>query len=208
MKTRHIDGLWFAFAVIIAVLIILSGCTTSKGVHQERNREKVERNLQETIDTKSQATTKTDTRSVSDTRIFEEFDTTIRKLPSEIAGYKPLNDFLKGERIKSETGDMTLETYYDSITGTIRSQAIIKEQNITIKAKRITERHEVSAQQQSKSENSGTSLTRKDQLSKQSDTEKKDKDVTRTGFPAWLIIAIIFAVIVGVAVLLWRMKVF
>lgn len=197
-----------ALALIIAVMIMFSGCTTSKNIQKQKTQERTDRTLDEDINTSSNATTKTDTRNEINTRIVEEFTDTIHRSQSEISASLQLQEILRGTILTTENTDMILITFYDSVMKVIRSQATSKAQDIPVTGKRTIDRNEIIDQTQQKNETSGSSVIRKDQISKQYDSEIVNKEVTRSGLPAWLIILFVIAAIVGVAILLWRLKLF
>jgi cytoskeletal protein RodZ len=192
----------------LIALFLLTNCTTSKQVSKSREQENVEQKSSENLSTRSQATTQMDTRTRTDTRVTEEFDTLAKRPGSKISGIAPIGDLFSGIPMRSETEDMILETFYDSLTRTIHTQATAKEKDVRVRGKRTSERTEMTQQNQTKQETSQSVSEKKAQLSKQTDAEKISKQVSRSGIPAWLIVMAVLAVIVGVAVLLWRMKVF
>ena len=61
-------------------------------------------------------------------------------------------------------------------------------------------------QKQQRKEQEKTTLTRKEQINQKSDVLKKDREVTRTGMPGWIVGIVVVAVLVGVAILVRRMK--
>ncbi len=139
-----------ALALIIAVMIMFSGCTTSKNIQKQKTQERTDRTLDEDINTSSNATTKTDTRNEINTRIVEEFTDTIHRSQSEISASLQLQEILRGTILTTENTDMILITFYDSVMKVIRSQATSKAQDIPVTGKRTIDRNEIIDQTQQK----------------------------------------------------------
>ena len=78
--------------------------------------------------------------------------------------------------------------------------------DIPIRGERTIHRKDYSDQKQQRKEQEKTTLTRKEQINQKSDVLKKDREVTRTGMPGWIIGIVVVAVLVGVAILMRRMK--
>lgn len=119
-----------------------------------------------------------------------------------------MKDLLAGEHIYSESGSMILETFYDSVHKVIRSQAIYKPQDIRAQGTRIRQETRQVDEKQKKQESDKISIKTKDQEHRESVSLDKNKTVKRTGLPAWLIIMIILGVVVAIAVMVWRLKLF
>ena len=78
--------------------------------------------------------------------------------------------------------------------------------DIPIRGERTIHRKDYSDQKQQKKEQEQTTLTRKEQINQKSEVLKKDREVTRTGMPRWIVLIVVVAVLVGVAILVKRMK--
>ena len=80
--------------------------------------------------------------------------------------------------------------------------------DIKVQFERTTHRNEFTDQSQEKKEQGNTTVVKKEQLNQKSDVQHMDKTVERTGLPWWAIAILVIAILIGVAVLLWRLKVF
>ena len=78
--------------------------------------------------------------------------------------------------------------------------------DIPIRGERTIHRKDYSDQKQQRKEQEQTTLTRKEQINQKSEILKKDREVTRTGMPGWIVGIVVVAVLIGVAILVKRMK--
>ncbi|MEI6436776.1 MAG: hypothetical protein WCP32_18275 [Bacteroidota bacterium] len=78
--------------------------------------------------------------------------------------------------------------------------------DIPIRGERTIHRKDYSDQKQQRKEQEQTTLSRKEQNNQKSEVLKKDREVTRTGMVGWIIGIVVVAVLVGVAILMRRMK--
>ena len=78
--------------------------------------------------------------------------------------------------------------------------------DIPIRGERTIHRKDYSDQKQQKKEQEQTTLIRKEQINQKSEVLKKDREVIRTGMPIWIIGIVVVAVLIGVAILVKRMK--
>ena len=161
-----IIGAWFC----ILMFFFMSGCSTTKGIHQEQSKQEIKSEVLEQTNTDAQAETNTNTKTTSETQITEDCDTTVW---------------------------ITLNTGIDA------SPIPVK-----VFFKKTTNHKEYQEQDQQKKEQGTSNVLKKEQLHQKSDVLLKDKTVERTGLPWWAIAILILAIVIGVAVLLWRLKVF
>ena len=78
--------------------------------------------------------------------------------------------------------------------------------DVPIKGERIIHRKEFTNQQQQKKEHSGTEISRQEQVNEKSEIALRDKTVERTGLPWWAIALLLFAIVAGVVIGIWRYK--
>ena len=86
-----------------------------------------------------------------------------------------------------------------------KKDTIIKVQ-IPVKFQRIIKR--IEASDQNKKEQNSAQVNKNDQLHQKSYEQRMDKTVERTGLPWWAIAILTIFILIGVAELLWRLKVF
>lgn len=177
------------YMLILSILLscILSACTSTRQLHQDKT------NI--TTETSSHETTVTNSQVISNTRVTETQDTSILLTCSELIISAKVNTLLSGDTILAADVNLLLKTFYDSLTKTIKTQARAKPKTVSFKYHKITERQELQT---------GTITSIKKEQQKQTvQTVNKDKKVTRSSLPWWLILIIIVAVIalIGWAVL-------
>ncbi len=78
--------------------------------------------------------------------------------------------------------------------------------DVPVKGERTIHRKEFTDLQQVKKEQGGTTVNRKEQLDQKSESVNKDKAVTRSGLPWWVIATFAFVIFSGLALLIWRFK--
>jgi len=162
----------------VVFFLAMQACTTTKQVHQERIIEETKAKVNEETKASTQAETNTKTRTTSETETTENCDSLLW--------------------VSVPTG-ISSKSGHDS---TYIKVAVPIKFNRTIKRKEFTD------QDQQKKEQGNSNILRKEQLHQKSDLLRKDKTVERTGLPWWAIAILVLAVLIGVAVLLWRLKVF
>jgi hypothetical protein len=177
MKTDRITEAAF-FALLMSLFLLLSGCSTSKNLHQEKSKVEINSTIAEEIKTNKEIQTNTSTKTTSETQTTEQCDSLI----------------LVSVAVPNE---------YSKTDSTVYTQILVP-----IKFNRTIIRKEFKEQQQEQKEKGSTNAARKEQLSQKSETVLKDKIVERTGLPGWAIAIILAFILAGVAVLLWRLKVF
>lgn len=129
MKTNLITHSTFSFHFFF--LFILSSCTTTKQLHQDKT------NI--TTETSAQETTVSNSRVISITKIIESQDTSVLVKGSEVNSFANLNTILSGDTVFASGENLLLKTFYDSLTKTIKTQAIVKFQTVSFKYQKITE---------------------------------------------------------------------
>ena len=107
------------------------------------------------------------------------------------------------ETVINETCDTTIQLW-PVIDGKKASQPV----DVMVKFNRTINRKEFIDQDQQKNEQGTQNIDRKEILDQKSEVILKDKAVERTGLPWWVIGIVSLILLAGVAVLLWRMKVF
>jgi hypothetical protein len=157
-------------------------CSTSRQIHQEKTLTQSEISSKENTVSESQI--------FSVTKIIESKDTILLLPASQLTMSAKFQDLLGGDTIYATGNDLSLKTFYDSLTRTIKTQAVVKSKSIPFQFQKVTETRQVAT---------GTVTSSKKERQKQMILiENKDKHVERKSFPAWLIIlGIILVVGVG-----------
>lgn len=174
MKKTHLFPLLLLWGI--------TSCSTVKQLHQDKTEVKTEISSLEKTFTESQI--------VTTTKVTEKKDSILVLTGSELSVSAKFQDLLGGDTIYATGEDLSLKTFYDSLTRTIKTQAVVKSKSIPFQYQKVTETRQVAT---------GTITTSKQEQQKQSIlTENKDKHVERNSLPAWLIISgIILVVVVG-----------
>lgn len=113
------------------------------------------------------------------------------------------NTKVQAETVKTEECDTTV-----MVQPVINGSPVGDPVAVVIRKKATTTRKEYTEQQQERKEQGKTTVGKKGQLYQKTDIATRDKTVERTGLPWWAIGMIVMAIVVGAAVLLWRLKVF
>jgi hypothetical protein len=180
---------------IIGILILLwvlslQSCSVSKQLHQDKSKKETEITYVENTVAQSHV--------ISDTKITENKDTNLVIPASELSVAAKLVTLLAGDTVYSTGNDLTIKTFYDSITKTIKSQATIEQKVIPFKYQKVTQKHEVS---------NGTVTTDKEEQIKQTlKTENIDKDVKRSSFPWWGYLILVLIVVISSILLFLKIK--
>ncbi len=111
------------------------------------------------------------------------------------------------ETVTTEDCDTTVKAWITIDIPNGKKDTMIKV-SVPVKFTRQIKRTEFQQQDQQKKDQGNTNIARNEQLSSKTDKALKDKTVERTGLPGWCIAIIILLILAGVAVLLWRLKVF
>ena len=175
------------YAFQLFSLLILESCTTTKQLHQDKT------NI--TTETSTHETTVANSQVISNTKIIESQDTSVLIQGSELTSSATFNNLLSGDTIFSTGENLLLKTFYDSLSKTIRTQAIAKPQTVTFKYQKITEQQLI--------QTDNLTSTKQEDKKQIVQSVNKDKVVTRSSLPGWLIVVIIlvFIGIIGWAVL-------
>ena len=165
----------------ILTVSILAACTSTKQLNRDKTKITSESSSSETIVSNSQV--------ISSTRVVESQDTSLVLQGHELIGSGKVKNLLSGDTMFSTDASLTLKTWYDSLTKTIKTQATAKPREVPFKYNKITERQELQT---------GTTTSTKQEQQKQTvQTYKKEKTVSRSTLPIWLII-VIFITVLGV----------
>ena len=173
--------------VYMLILLILISCNTTKQLHQDKT------NI--TTETSTHETTVTNSQVISNTRVTITQDTSILLKGNEITIIANFNSLLIGDTSYASDNNMLLKTFYDSLTKTIKTQATSKAQTVSFKYHKITEKQEL--------QTSTVTSTKQDQQKQRVLSVNKNKEITRSSLPWWLIVImiVIVIVIIGLAVL-------
>lgn len=127
--------------VITIMVLLLSGCTTTKQVHQERVIEETQAKATEERLTSSASETKIETKATAETDIKETFDTVVHIWP--VVGGKiadePVDIVIKGERTIHRKEDTNQQHQNKELGNTTvnrkeqvnqKSDALLKDKNI------------------------------------------------------------------------------
>jgi hypothetical protein len=179
--------------LILSILssCILSSCNTTKQLHQ------VKTNI--TTETSTHETTITNSQTISTTKVIESQDTSVLVKGSELTSSANFNNLLSGDTIFATGENLLLKTFYDSLTKTIKTQATTPPHSVSFKYQKITEKNELQI--------GSVTSTKQYQQKQMVQSEKKDKEITRSSFPWWLIVIIIVVVIgiIGWAILKFKL---
>ena len=168
-------------------ILILSSCSSVKQIHRETSVINSEISSKEKTITKSQI--------VTNTKVTEKKDSILVLPGSELSMATIFSDLLGGDTVYATGEDLSIKTFYDSLTKTIKTQATVNPRTIHISIDKTTETNQVAT---------GTMITDKQEQTKQTIiTEKIAKQVHRSAFPAWLIILmiILFIGVIGFVIL-------
>ena len=173
MKTinNHFPKDWQIILFAAAMFFLaMQACTTTKQVHQEREKEETWAKINEERKAVETTETKTDIKTTAETEVKETFDTVVRVWPV--------------------------------LDGKVADKPV----DVPVKGERTIHRKEFINQQQEKKEHSGIEISRHEQVKQKSDIALKDKNVERTGLPWWASALLLFAIVAGVAIGIWRFK--
>ena len=166
---------------IISILSvsILAACTSTKHLTLDNTKITSENSSTETVISNSQV--------ISSTRVVESQDTSLVLQGHELFGSGKVKNLLSGDTIFSTVASLSLKTWYDSLSKTIRTQATAKPHEASFKYNKITESQVLQT---------GTTTSTKQEQQKQTVQSVKElKSVTRTSLPAWFVILIIIIIV-------------
>jgi hypothetical protein len=176
--------------IVLFLLCTITSCSSVKQLHQEKAEVKTEISSLEKTFTESQI--------VTTTKVTEKKDSILVLPGSELSVSAKFQDLLGGDTVYATGEDLFLKTFYDSLTRTIKTQAIVKSKSIPIQFEKTTETYQVAT---------GTITTDKQEQQKQLiQTERNDKEVKRNSLPWWLIVIMIIIAfgIIGWALLKFK----
>ena len=182
MKKTHLFPLLLLWGI--------TSCSTVKQLHQDKTEVKTEISSLEKTFTESQI--------VTTTKVTEKKDSILVLPGSELSMSAKFLDLLGGDTIYAAGEDLSLKTFYDSLTKTIQTQAVVKSKSIPFQFQKVTETRQIAT---------GTVTTSKQEQQKQMmRAENSDKSVQRSSFPVWLIILLIilFGGVVGFLILKFK----
>jgi hypothetical protein len=171
-------------------LLAFTSCSTAKQLHQEKSIA--------TSENSSLENTVSESQIFSVTKIVESKDTILLFPGSRLTVSAIFEELLEGDTIYATGDDLSLKTFYDSLTKTINTQATVMPKSIPVQFQKVTETRQVA---------SGTVTTKKQEQHKQTlRTENKDRQVQRNSFPAWgiLLLVITFFGLIGFLILKFR----
>ena len=177
------------FFTLLLVLGFTS-CSTVKQLHQDKTEVKTEISSLEKTFTESQI--------VTTTKVTEKKDSILVLPGSELSMATIYSDLLGGDTVYAIGEDLSIKTFYDSLTKTIKTQATVNPRAIHIAIDKTTETSQVAT---------GSVITDKEEQKKETVlTEKIDKQVQHSAFPAWLIflLIILFISVIGFLILKFR----
>ena len=167
------------FVIAFILLVSFTACSTVKQIHREKSETKSEISTSENMTTESQI--------VTTIKITEKKDSILVFSGSELSVSAKFQDLLGGDTIYATGEELSLKTFYDSLSKTIKTQAIVNPRTIHINIDKTTEINQVAT---------GSVTTNKQTQQKQTiQTETRDKRVQRNSFPTWVILLVIILVI-------------
>ena len=172
---------------LLLVVMILYSCSSVKQIHRETSVSNSE--------ISSKEKTVTESHCVTSTKVTEKKDSILVLPGSELSMATIFSDLLGGDTVYAIGGDLSIRTFYDSLTKTIKTQANVNPRKIHIAIDKTTETSQVAT---------GSVITNKEEQKTETVlTEKIDKQVQRSAFPAWLIILmiILFIGVIGFVIL-------
>ena len=172
--------------IILSILTvtILSACTSTKQLTLDKSKITSENSSTERVVSNSQV--------ISSTRVVESQDTSLVLEGHELYGSCKVSNLLSGDTIFSTDANLSLKTWYDSLSKTIQTRATANPQTVSFKYQKITEKQELQT---------GIVTSTKQEQQKQSiQSVNKDKQITRSSLPWWLI-AILIVIVIGASVL-------
>ena len=133
----------------MCLMIFFSSCSVSRNVNKDIEKSRTESTSNEKVNT--------DTRSLTNTRTTEDFDSCYNFPGSKATGMKPLADLKNGDTLKTENNDVSASVFLDK-NGNIGVTATNKPKSIPIRVKKTTETSRNEAVVERK-EKSGTTVS-------------------------------------------------
>lgn len=192
--------------VLLILIWFWPACTTFKKVQKDKTSEKREVVTEQKTETNKQVTTNKDTQTISETTITEKADTSIMLPGSTLFGVKLLAEIMAGNNLKVESEDQVLEVFWDSLSNTIKAQAVDKAKMVPVNFFRETKKKEFATTKTQSQENTATVDDKQSAERREASHESRDVEVKRTYWPFWVGGAVVLAVII--VILIWGRKIF
>ena len=173
---------------LLFISIILFSCSSVKQIHRDKSVSNSEISSKEKTVTESQI--------VTSTKVTEKKDSILVLPGSELSVATIYSDLLGGDTVYATGEDLSIKTFYDSLTKTIKTQVNVNPKKIHIAIDKTTKTNQVVT---------GSVITDKEEQKKQTIvSEKTDKQVQRNSLPWWLIIAGLILIIGAVGFLILK----
>ena len=174
----------------LLVILLFYSCSSVKQIQKDKSVTNSEISSKEKTVTESQI--------VTNSKVTEKKDSILVLPGSELSMATIYSDLLGGDTVYAIGEDLSIKTFYDSLTKTIKTQATVNPRTIHISIDKTTETSQVAT---------GSVITDKEEQKKETVlTEKIDKQVQHSAFPAWLIflLIILFISVIGFLILKFR----
>ncbi len=191
---------------LISFFLFVS-CSTTRTVNSASQETKMSLNTEDHSHATGSTETKTDTHSTSDITTTRKGDTIIHDPGGNIGSSFQGSDLITGRHHRSESGNMILDIYLDS-SGTVHGIAIEKPSDNHVNINQTTTEHKNVDQTGTQKQNTTADADKKSKATTDDNTMSKNKEIIHPGIPTWGILLMILATVIGIAVLLWRLKVF
>ena len=121
--------------IAIISFFAITSCSSVKQLHHEKSEVKTEISSLEKTFTESQI--------VTTTKVTEKKDSILVLPGSELSMSAKFQDLLGGDTVYATGEDLSLKTFYDSLTRTIKTQAVVKSKSIPFQFQKVTETRQV-----------------------------------------------------------------
>ena len=186
-------------ATMILLFIFLCGCSVSKHVNSEKlvtNSNVTEKGVLN-VDQKKEKVN--DIHSNIDDHITENCDSNYSVPGQTTSASKSVKDLLGGDPLIRESGNITGEVRYDSVTGKVFLTVIEKPHQLPTKFLRTIDHHEQLTDQSKEDDHALTNSTSNKNEKDSSTDQVKEKQVD-TSYLGWIPVVLGLAAIVGVVV--------
>jgi len=194
------------FYSLLILIWFWPACTTQKKVNRQKVKEKTEQTTKTKSESSTTASTTIDSRTVAITTTTETADTILRIPGSSMFGVKLFTEIMSGNSLVIESDQQKVEVFWDSLQKTIKATAIDKPREIPVNFIRTTEKKELTNTQTKKEEQIVTDQETTAVLSKETESDTMNKEVTRSYMPLYITIAI--ALIIVITLIIWGRKIF
>lgn len=127
---------------LIALMLILANCKTTKEIHQQLSKEQIQATSVETAQANKAAETNTETKTLSETDIIEGFDTVVRIWPvvDGKVSDKPVDIAIRGERKihRKDFSDQKQQKKEQGNSTLTRSEQLNKKSEVLKKDREVT----------------------------------------------------------------------